>query len=192
VVVIQEIFGVNSHIRDVCDQMAKNGFDAIAPALFDRVEAGVELDYVEEDIEQGRRLAASVGWDQPVLDIDAAANAIAPGAKPAAVGFCWGASWTWVAAARLELGCAVCYYGRHIPDLLDQRPQCPVMLHFGAQDASIPMANVDRVRTAYPEVPIHVYEDAGHGFNCDRRNDFRPQSAELAMQRTLAFFVERL
>ena len=189
-VVIQEIFGVNGHIRSVCDRYAEAGYDAIAPALFDRVETGVELDYIADDIEEGRRLAAAIGWDQPTLDIEAAAKAIDPERKSGVVGYCWGASWTWVAACRLDMVCAVCYYGRHIVELLDERPRCPVMMHFGALDASIPKANVDRIRAAYPDITVHVYEDAGHGFNCDRRADFRPESAALAFERTLAFIAD--
>ena len=191
-VVIQEIFGVNAHIRDVCDRYAKAGYDAIAPALFDRVKAGVELDYIEDDIAEGRELSTRIGWDDPMLDIQAAASNINPVGKSGVVGYCWGASWAWLAACRLDMACAVCYYGRHIVDLVDEQPLCPVMMHFGALDASIPMATVDKIRMAYPDIPMHIYEDAGHGFNCDRREDFRSESADLALERTLAFIAESM
>ncbi len=192
IVVVQEIFGVNGHIRDVCDRFAALGYDAIAPALFDRVRQGVELAYDEAGIAEGRTLAAAIGWDDPARDIAAAAAALRPDHRVGAVGYCWGASWTWVAAARVPLSCAVCYYGRHIVDLLEERPKCAVMMHFGAEDASIPPEAVRRIRDAHPGIPIHVYAGAGHGFNCDRRPDFRPEPAALALDRTLAFFAEHL
>jgi carboxymethylenebutenolidase len=192
VVVVQEVFGVNGHIRDVCDGFAAAGYTALAPALFDRIRSGVELDYDEAGIAEGRELAAAIGWDDPVHDIRAAAAGLRPDGRVGAVGYCWGASWTWVAACRLDLACAVCYYGRHIAEHLDETPRCPVMLHFGADDASIPPVNIERVRAAFPALPIHVYAAAGHGFNCDRRNDYRPEAARLAWERTLALFAEHL
>lgn len=192
VVVIQEIFGVNAHIRDVCDRYAADGYDAIAPALFDRVRTGVELDYDEAGINEGRELSAKIGWDDPMLDIWAAAKALDPTGKVGAVGYCWGGSWSWLAGCRLDLACAVCYYGRHIPDLLDERPRCPVMMHFGAEDASIPLTNVEKIRATYPDISIYIYEGAGHGFNCDRRASYHAQAAALALERTYAFFVKHL
>ncbi|MCW5699838.1 MAG: dienelactone hydrolase family protein [Rhodospirillales bacterium] len=192
VVVVQEIFGVNGHIRNVCDRYARRGYAALAPALFDRVRSGVELDYDEPGIAQGRELAAAIGWDAPVRDIRAAAEALRPDGKVGVVGYCWGASWVWVAACRLEIACAACYYGRHIVELLNERPQCPVIMHFGADDASIPPETVNAIRSAVADVPIYVYEGAGHGFNCDRRKDFRADAAGIALDRTLALFDEHL
>lgn len=192
VVIIQEIFGVNGHIRDVCDEYARAGYDAIAPALFDRIRPNVELDYTPEGVEEGREFAAAIGWEDPVLDIEAAARAVEASGRVAVIGYCWGASWTWVAAAKLNIACAVSYYGRHIVELLDEKPRCPVLMHFGAEDASIPLENVDKIRSAYPDIPIHVYESAGHGFNCDRRGDYRPEHAGIALERTLAFLEENL
>ena len=192
VVVVQEIFGVNDHIRDVCDRFAADGYDAIAPALFDRVRHGVSLDYNEAGISAGRDLAAEIGWDGPVLDIEAAARAVRGDGRVGVVGYCWGASWTWMAACRLSVGCAVCYYGRHIVGLLDEQPRCPVMLHFGAEDGSIPLTDVDTIRAAKPDLPLFVYQGAGHGFNCDRRGSFDTEAAALALQRTEAFFAENL
>ncbi len=192
VVVVQEVFGVNGHIREVCEGFAADGYEAIAPALFDRIRPGVELGYDEAGVAEGRELAAAIGWDKPMLDIAAAAQAVDPEGRAAVVGYCWGGSWTWVAGCRLAVGCAVCYYGRHIPDLLGERPGVPVLMHFGAEDASIPLENVERIRQAHPNIPIHVYEGAGHGFNCDHRASFHPQAAALARRRTLAFFAEHL
>lgn len=192
VVVVQEIFGVNGHIREVCERFAGFGYQALAPALFDRVRPGVELDYDEAGIAEGRELATRIGWDLPMLDIGAAAAALDPGGKVGVVGYCWGASWVWLAGARLDLACVVCYYGRHIVDLLPERPRCPALLHFGAEDASIPIEAVERIRAACPDVEVHVYPGAGHGFNCDRRPDYRPEAARLALERTLAFFAAHL
>lgn len=191
-VVIQEIFGINDHIRDVADRFAAAGYEAIAPALFDRVQRKVELDYTPDGIAAGRELAAAIGWDWPVADIAAAAAALGPRGTAGAVGYCWGASWTWVAACRLDLGCAVCYYGRHIVDLLGETPRAPVMMHFGEDDASIPMENVDKIQAAHPDMPIHIYPGVGHGFNCDRRADFGPEQSALALERTLGFFADHL
>jgi len=192
VVVVQEIFGVNAHIRDVCDRFAADGYEAIAPALFDRVRPGVELGYDEAGIEEGRELATAVGWDGPMLDIWAAATAIQPDGRVGVVGYCWGGTWAWLAGCRLGVGCVAAYYGRLIVDFLAERPRCPMIMHFGAEDATIPLDTVDKIRAACPEVPIHVYEGAGHGFNCDHRAAHHPAAATLALQRTLALFAENL
>lgn len=192
IVVIQEIFGVNAHIRDVCDRYAADGYEAIAPALFDRVRRGVELNYDEAGVGEGRLLATEIGWDAPVVDIDAAANVLRVHGKVGAVGYCWGASWTWLAGCRLDLAGVACYYGRHIVEWLQEVPRCPVLMHFGSEDASIPLENVEKIRVAHPEASIHVYEGAGHGFNCDRRADYRPEVAALALKRTYAFFETNL
>jgi carboxymethylenebutenolidase len=192
VVVVQEIFGVNAHIREVCDRFAADGYEAIAPALFDRVRPGVELGYAEPGIEEGRELATAVGWDGPMRDIWAAATAIQADGRVGVVGYCWGGTWAWLAGCRLDVGCVAAYYGRLIVDFLDEKPRCPVIMHFGAEDTTIPLDNVDNIRAAHPDVPIHVYEGAGHGFNCDHRAAYNPAAAALALQRTLALFAENL
>lgn len=192
VVVVQEIFGVNGHIRDVCDRFAAEGYVAVAPALFDRVHPHVELDYDEAGIAEGRELATAVGWDDPVADIRAAAEALRPDGRVGVVGYCWGGSWAWMAACRLHIAAAACYYGRHIVEHLDERPRCPVILHFGADDPTIPADVVARIRAAVPELPVHVYAGAGHGFNCDRRKDYRPDASRMALERTLALFARHL
>lgn len=192
VVVVQEIFGVNAHIRSVCDHYAADGYEALAPALFNRIRPCVELNYDAAGVNEGRELAATIGWDHPTRDIEAAALALDADGKAAVVGYCWGASWVWVAACRLDIACAACYYGRHIAELLDEKPRCPVIMHFGADDASIPPESVEAIRAANPHIPIHVYQGAGHGFNCDKRPDFRPETAATALERTLAFFAPHL
>ena len=191
-VVIQEVFGVNEHIRDVCDRFADNGYTALAPALFDRVRPGVELAYDEQGITEGRALVTEVGWDNPIKDVRAAATALRADLRVGVVGYCWGGTITWLAACRLDVACAVAYYGRQIVDFLDERPRCPVMMHFGAEDPLIPGTAVTKIKAAFPDIPVYVYEGAGHGFNCDRRGDFRPEAAALTLERTLAFFADTL
>jgi carboxymethylenebutenolidase len=191
VVVAQEIFGVNSHIRGVADGFAAAGYVAVAPALFDRVERGVEIGYAPADIERGRDLKAKAGLDQALLDV-AAARAAEPGLPAAVVGFCWGGLVAWAAATRLDgLSAAVSYYGGGIGELAGEKPRCPVMLHFGEKDHAIPLSDVDKVRKAHPDLPVHLY-DAGHGFNCDQRGSYDKAAADLAQSRTLEFLGRHL
>jgi len=191
-VVIQEIFGINRHIRSVCDRFAAAGYTALAPALFDRQAPGTELGYDPDGIAKGRALRAEIGWDDPVRDIAAAVAALAPEGPVGAVGYCWGGSLAWLTATRLDVACAVCYYGGQIVDFKDAAARAPVLMHFGEIDTSIPMDAVDAIRAAQPEIPVHVYPGAGHGFNCDLRGDYNQAAAELALERTMAFFAEHL
>lgn len=191
-VVIQEVFGVNPHIRDVCDRFAAAGYAAMAPALFDRLERGVELGYDEAGITAGRALVGRLGWEAPMLDVGAAASHLRADGRVGVVGYCWGGTIAWLAACRLELDCAVAYYGRQIIDFVDETPQCPVLMHFGGDDPLIPRATVAAVAAAHPATPIHLYEAAGHGFNCDRRGDFRAEAAATALERTMHFFASHL
>lgn len=192
VVVVQEIFGVNAHIRDVCDRFAEKGYAAIAPALFDRLQGGVDLGYDEAGVVAGRELVGRLGWDAPMGDILAAAEALRADAKVGVVGYCWGGSVTWLAGCRLDVACIAAYYGRHIVEFPDEHPRCPAILHFGAEDPLIPPENVAKVREANPDVPLFVYRGAGHGFNCDRRADYRPDVATAALEHTLALFGSEL
>lgn len=190
-VVIQEIFGVNSHIRAVADGFAKDGYIVLAPALFNRVAPDIELGYTPEDIEKGREIRAKIDHDDAVRDM-AAAVTMLNGPPVGVVGYCWGGSLAWNAATRLDgVSAAVGYYGGMIPDMLDERPRHPVMLHFGETDQSIPLAGVEKIRAAHPGIPIHIYP-AGHGFSCDHRGSYHAQSAKLARERTMAFFAEHL
>lgn len=191
VVVVQEIFGVNGHIRSVCDGYASLGYTVVGPALFDRVQPGIELGYEAEDIARGRELKGQVSYDQAVLDVDAAVRSLADAGKVGVVGYCWGGSVAWLAATRLGVACAVGYYGGQVIDHVDEKPGAPVMLHFGERDASIPMDAVERIRAAHPDVPVHVYA-AGHGFNCDHRKDFDAACADVARSRTVEFFARHL
>jgi carboxymethylenebutenolidase len=191
-VIVQEIFGVNSHIRSVADGFAADGYVAVAPALFDRIERGVEFGYDPDSVARGRELKGHMSWDDAVKDIAAAVAALS-GLKVGVVGYCMGGTVAFLAATRIAgLSAAVGYYGGQINDFKDETPQCPVMLHFGTEDASIPMDNVAAVRAAQPDIPVHIYEGAGHGFNCDQRGSHHPQASATARERTLAFLRENL
>ena len=197
-VVIQEIFGVNAHIRSVVDGFAKDGYVAIAPAMFDRVQPGVELTYQGDDIQKGVALRMKLDDGQALADIAAAFRHVEVEGKGAAVvGYCFGGLMAWLSATRgKEAGfapkCTVGYYGGGIGKVATEEPTCPVMLHFGADDDHIGQDQIDAVRNAHPEVQIFIYEGAGHGFNCDARAGFNPQAAALARERTLAFFEQNL
>jgi carboxymethylenebutenolidase len=191
-VVVQEIFGVNSHIRAVADGFAADGLLAIAPAVFDRVERGVELGYAGPDIERGRALLAAAGNDKPLVDIAAAIAHVAPGAKVGIVGYCWGGLLAWLSACRLAgLAAGVVYYGGGVPQQAALSPRCPVLAHFGERDAHIPVDAVRAFGAAHPEVELHLY-DAGHGFNCDQRGSYDAPSAAKARERTVAFLRRHL
>ncbi|NUZ06468.1 dienelactone hydrolase family protein [Piscinibacter koreensis] len=187
IVVLQEIFGVNSHIRSVTDGFAADGWLAIAPALFDRTERDVQLGYTADDVARGRTLKGAVDDEQVLLDIAAAQAHVADAGPVATIGYCWGGTMSWLAAARLPgLAAAVAYYGSGIAGLLDEAPRCPVLAHFGDKDSSIPPSAIDALRKAHPQVEVHVYP-ADHGFNCDQRASFDAASARTARERTLAF-----
>lgn len=190
-VVIQEIFGVNSHIRSVCDGFAADGYIVLAPELFNRVGPSIELGYTPDDVQKGRDIRAQINHDDAVRDMQAAVNALA-GNPVGVVGYCWGGSLAWNAATRLEgVSAAVGYYGGMVPDMADEQPKHPVMLHFGETDQSIPMEGVQKVTAAHPDVPVHIYP-AGHGFNCDQRGSYDAESAKLARERTLAFLNQHV
>jgi carboxymethylenebutenolidase len=193
VVIIQEIFGVNGHIRRVTDGYAADGYVALAPALFDRIEPGIEMGYQQADIDQGRALRGKLGWDTMVMDLRAAVKALAAeGLKVAVVGYCMGGSLAWLSATRIPgLAAAVGYYGGAVAEFAQERPGCPVLLHFGETDASIPKDHWDRIRAAQPGVPLHVYP-AGHGFNCDERGSYHEPSARLARERTIQFLCQHV
>ncbi len=192
VVVVQEIFGVNAHVREVCGSFADAGYVAIAPALFDRLERNVELGYDAAGIAAGRDLKARADAGHALADIDAARKAVAGDGRVGVVGYCWGGYLAWLAACRLDgFSAAVVYYGGGIGDVLGETPRCPVLGHFGERDAMIPMSVVADWRARHPSHPVHTY-DADHGFNCDHRGSHDAQAAALARERTLAFFDRHL
>jgi carboxymethylenebutenolidase len=186
-VLIQEIFGVTDHIRELCDGFAADGYEVIAPSFYDRLEPGFEAGYEPDDVAKGVRYSQETPWDQVAGDLQAAIDALTP---PVYVtGFCWGGAATWLAACRCEgVAAASAFYGRRISELVDETPRCPTILHFGKTDASIPMEKVEAIRDRHPELPVYVYP-AGHGFVSDRRKDYDPDSARLARLRTLALFA---
>lgn len=192
VVVIQEIFGVNHHIRNMADRLAAEGFLVIAPALFDRAERGVELGYTGDDVAAGRALRGKVPDIGAMLDVEAAAAAL--GGIPAGiVGYCYGGTIAWWGATRTTaFKAASGWYGGGVAATATEHPACPVQLHFGEKDTGIPMSDVDKVRTAQPGVDIHVYPGAQHGFGCDERASFSAPDAALAQSRTVAFFRKLL
>ena len=193
VVVIQEIFGVNAHIREVAQGYAAAGYAALAPALFDRVERDVELGYDAAAMGRGRELAfAGLSRDDALRDLQAALEEAGKYGKVGVVGYCYGGLMTWLAACNLEgVTCASAYYGGGIANELGQTPSCPLIMHFGELDAHIPLTDVDRIRQGSPDTPVYVYP-ADHGFNCDHRQSHDAASAETARSRTLALFREHL
>ncbi|MBN9410549.1 MAG: dienelactone hydrolase family protein [Burkholderiales bacterium] len=193
IVVLPEIFGVNAHIRSLCDRYAAQGWSAIAPSLFDRAEPAVELGYDAAAMARARDLKAGIRDADALLDVQVAVDAAAAGRHAVAViGFCWGGTLAWLAAARLPgVRAAVAYYGTQIASHLGETPRAPVLLHFGAHDAHIPPDHVDAIARAHPRIALHRYP-AGHGFNCDARAAFEPASAALAAERTHAFLKEAL
>ena len=191
VVVVQEIFGVNPHIRDVTDRLAAAGFVALAPALFDPVERDIELAYDAAGIARGLALTRALGIDRAVELVDAAAAQLkGEGLRTGAVGFCWGGSIALLANTRLVLP-AVSYYGGRNMQFLDEPLRAPMMFHFGSRDRSISADDVEQHRLHYPTAAVHVYP-AGHGFNCQPRDDYEPASAALAWERSTGFLEETL
>ena len=191
VVVLQEIFGVNPHIRSVADGFADEGYLALAPALFDPVEAGVELGYDQAGTERGVALRNAVGFERAVQVVDAAATLLHRGGlRVAVVGYCWGGSVAFLANTRLGLP-AVSYYGARTVPFLGESLHAPMLFHFGGHDPSIPAEDIERHRTLVPEALLHVYPDAGHGFNRDvDPRHYHAESAALAWQRSLAFLAQ--
>jgi len=192
-IVVQEIFGVNQSIRNVADSYAKDGFVAIAPALFDRFEKDLELTYEGEDLKKAFELYGKLNPDTQLLDIAAAYDFVKPAGKGIGIiGFCYGGLLSWLTATRgedlkMQPACAVGYYAGGIGKVAAEEPSCPVQLHFGAADDHIGSDQIDAVRSAHPEVEIFLYEGAGHAFANEARSSFVPAAADLARQRSLEF-----
>jgi len=193
-VVLQEAFGVNSHIRSVTDGWAREGFLAVAPALFDRTERGVDLGYSQEDLQKGIALARQGNPADRIKDVAAALDYARheTGKKAGVIGYCFGGSMAWLSATRLDPDAAVGYYGGYIANFAQEKPRAPIMLHFGLRDSHIPKDEIDaKVAAAHPELPIFWYE-AGHAFNNDTRPSYNPEAAKLARQRSLDFLKKHL
>jgi carboxymethylenebutenolidase len=190
VVVLQEIFGLNSHIRAVTDDFAAQGYTAIAPALFDRIRRGIELKYTPEDSQVGMGYVKQLDREATLRDVAAAMAVVKNSGRIGVVGYCWGGVIAYLTACQLRPACAVVYYG-NVRKSLGQ-PKCPLLFHFGGADQSIPAADVEAIRAAHPESALYVYPDAGHGFNCDQRASFDREAATLARSRTLEFLERYL
>ena len=186
-VLVQEIFGVNANIRGLADGFAAEGYEVIAPSMFDRLERGFETGYDDPaDIAKGRDYAGRTDWALAISDIQACIDVLKGPVFIA--GYCYGGSVAWVAACRARgLAAASAFYGRLIVNFTGETPRCPTILHFGKTDATIPMEDVAKIEAAHPDIPVWLY-DAGHGFCCDGRKDFQPDACRLARLRTLQLF----
>ena len=193
IIIIQEIFGVNEHIKNLVNNFSARGYASIAPAMFDRAEKNISLSYTSKDIEIGRSYIEKINWEETPLDIRAAVSQMRVYGSVGLVGYCWGGTAAWLAATNdTGISCSVGYYGGRIIDFLNQKPSVPVMLHFGEKDKGIPMDAVNEIKNHQPQVSVHIYPEADHGFNCDLRSSYHADSAKLALKRTLEFFEENL
>ena len=192
-VVIQEIFGVNRHIRNVCDRFAAQGYVAVAPSIFDRLEPNFQSGYSPDEIAVARKFVANPDWPAMLMDTQAAIDSVAAIGPIGIVGYCLGVSIAFAAATKLVgLSAAVGYYGGGVVRFADDMPRVPTQLHFGENDSGIPLADVETIRAKRPEVEVFIYPGAQHGFACDERASFHAESSALASERTLAFFASHL
>ena len=193
IVVIQEIFGVNHHIRSVCDRLAGEGYVAIAPSIFDRTSPNFQSGYTPDEIAEARKFVANPDWAAMLRDTQAAIDAVKSAGPVGIVGFCLGGSIAFVAATRLSgLKAAIGYYGGAVVRFADETPKVPTQLHFGEKDAGIPMTDVETIRKKRPDVTIFTYAEAGHGFHCDERGSYHKASADVAWGRTMEFLKKNM
>jgi carboxymethylenebutenolidase len=193
VVVIQEIFGVNHHIRAVCDRLASEGYVAIAPAIFDRVERNFQSGYSPDEVAVARRFIANPNWAAMLRDTQAAIDAVRSVGPVGIIGFCLGGSIAYAAATKLSgLSAAIGYYGGAIVRFADDKPKVATQLHFGEKDAGIPLSDVETIRAKRPDVEIHIYPGAQHGFHCDERASYDKTSADIAWPRSMSFLAKHL
>jgi carboxymethylenebutenolidase len=189
-VVIQEIFGVNHHVRNLCDRFAAHGYLAVAPAVFDRIQPDFECGYTPAEIEHARTFLPKIDWGKMMLDTAAAIDAVKSAGKVGIVGYCMGGSVAFLAAGKLDgLSCAIGYYGGAIAKNVDVKPKVPTLLHFGDQDHSIPMSDIETIKAKRPDAEIYVYH-AGHGFACDERGSYSEAATNEALPRTLAWLTK--
>jgi carboxymethylenebutenolidase len=193
IVVVQEIFGVNTHIRSVCDRFAADGYAAIAPALFDRQQRDFQSGYSPEDVANARKFIANPDWALMAKDTQAAIDAVKSVGPVGVVGFCMGGTIAFLAATRLDgVKAAGCYYGGKIVAFADEKPRCPTQMHFGALDQGIPLTDVETIKQKRTDCEVFIYPDAGHGFHCDERASYHAPSAAQAWERTTAFLAKNL
>lgn len=193
IVVIQEIFGVNKHIRELCDGFAADGYVAIAPALYDRsTKKNFQCGYTPDDIAVGRVLRDEFSWDDTVKDVKAAVDVLkGEGLKVGTTGYCWGGTISFMAGVRLDVDACVVYYGGQIIPYKDEKARCPMLMHFGEKDKGIPLSDVEQIKKAQPQADVNIY-DADHGFSCDHRGSYNEAAAKLARQRTMKLFAANL
>jgi carboxymethylenebutenolidase len=193
IVVVQEIFGVNSHIRSVCDRFAAEGYAAIAPALFDRQQRDFQCGYSPEEVANARKFIANPDWAAMLKDTQSAIDDVKASGPVGVVGFCMGGTVAFLAATRLDgVKAAVCYYGGKIVAYADEKPRCPTQMHFGALDQGIPLTDVETIKQKRPDCEVFIYPDAGHGFHCDERASYHAPSAAQAWERTQGFLGKQL
>ena len=186
IVILQEIFGITDHIKDICNQYAAHGYLAVAPALYDRIRKNIVLDY--SSFLEGKDYKMQLNDEQTLMDIEAAIALAEKDSKVGVVGFCFGGALAYLTSTRLNLSCVISYYGGGIAEkYINQKPLCPIMYHFGALDSAIPLSEVAAIKSSHPEGVFHIYEDAGHGFNCNFRKDYHEESANIASTRSLDF-----
>lgn len=186
-IIIQEIFGLTEHICSLTRKFAAEGYIAVAPAFFDRVEKECVLEYNEQGGKKGRELISRIASHQVMLDIQAVIDEMGTHTKVAVVGYCWGGSMAYLAASELKLDAAIAYYGTRIHQMLDRRPNCPIMFHFGQEDHLVSGEAINQIRQANPDAPLYLYPGAGHAFSCEPRNTYHPVSTQLAVERSLKF-----
>ena len=193
IVVIQEIFGVNHHIRSVCDRLAAEGYVAIAPSIFDRIQPGFQSGYSPDEIANARTFIANPDWEAMLRDTQAAIDTVKDVGPVGIIGFCLGGSIAYAAATKLSgLSAAVGYYGGAVVRFADEKPKVPTQLHFGEKDAGIPLTDVETVKAKRPDVEVFIYPGAQHGFHCDERPSYDKASSDIAWPRSLAFFAKHL
>jgi carboxymethylenebutenolidase len=192
-IVVMEIFGVNSHIRRVTDEYAGDGYLAIAPQFFDRVERGLDVGYAGADLEKARGLMQKMNFNDPLKDVRAAMQHVASAGKTGIIGYCWGGALSFKAACNVDgLACAVAYYGGGIPSMIEEKPKCPVMFQWGESDASIPLEKAKAVAEKHKDQIHYFYPGAGHGFNCEQRGSYNAESAKTARERSLQFLRKHI
>ena len=192
-IVVQEIFGVNHHIRAVCDRLAGEGYVAVAPAVFDRFVRNFESGYSPDEIAHARSYLGNLNWDNMMKDLDAALGDIRSAGPCGVIGFCMGGTAAFLAACRLNgLKASVAYYGGQIVKFADEKPRCPVQMHFGEKDAGIPLSDVEIVKQKQPQAEVYVYPDAQHGFHCDERASFQKEASTQAWQRSMEFLAKHM
>jgi carboxymethylenebutenolidase len=190
-VIIQEIFGMTGQMKRCTDRYAEAGYLAILPAMFDRVERGLVLDYHE--FQRGAQTVGEINMQDVLADVDAARQAVATAGRTAIIGYCWGGTIAYMGASGLPFDCALSYYGGGIGRLVDRmQPKIPVQYHFGGEDKFIPVSVIDQIRSADPSGQFHVYEGADHGFNCDDRDSYHAEASALSEQRSLEFLAAQL